>query len=75
MIKRRYRVEISVDECKGCGRCVLACPKDILKLGSQLNAMAYPAVTVISDGCIGCGGCFYSCPEPGAITIYEVENE
>lgn len=57
------------DECKGCGLCAENCPRDILKIGSSLNALGYAPVEVVKSGCIGCGVCFYMCPEPGAISL------
>lgn len=75
MSKKEYIVRISTNECKGCGRCVPACPRKVLKLGSKLNVMGYPAVITTDNVCIGCGCCFYTCPEPGALTILEVNCE
>jgi len=72
---RVFRCVIASDECKGCERCVVACPRGVLKMGDKLNKLSFPYVTYIGSGCIGCGGCFYSCPEPGAITIVEEIEE
>ena len=72
---RVFRCVIAKDECKGCERCVVACPRVVLKMGDKLNKLSFPYVTYIGSGCIGCGGCFYSCPEPGAITIVEEIEE
>lgn len=69
--KRVFRCEINSEECKGCSRCVIACPKKVLEMGKKLNKMSFPYAVYTGDGCIGCGGCFYTCPEPGAITIVE----
>ena len=66
-----FRCDINGEECKGCSRCVIACPKQVLRMGTKLNKMSFPYAEYIGNGCIGCGGCFYSCPEPGAITIVE----
>ena len=73
--KKKFRMAVTPDECKGCGRCVSACPKKLLKMGSKLNFMGVPYAEYAGEGCVGCGACFYTCPEPGAITIYEITPE
>lgn len=69
---KRYKVKVNPEECKGCGRCLLACPRMVLAMGKHLNEMGYTFVQPVKDECIGCGACFYHCPEPGAITVYEI---
>lgn len=72
---KKFRLEITSDECKGCGRCVNACPKNLIVKTDQVNMMGVVYVEYLGEGCIGCGSCFYACPEPGAITIYEEDSE
>lgn len=75
-MKKRYFPKIRNDECKGCERCVVACPKDVLALGKELNVMGLPHVFVADESaCTGCSLCFYTCPEPGAISIIEERND
>ena len=62
--------DINRDECKGCGLCVIACPKKVLIVSEKLNEKGYHFSEYIGEGCIGCGICFYACPEPGAVTVY-----
>lgn len=70
--KKRFAVKIEADECKGCERCILACPKSVLKMSeSGLNIYGFPYAQYVGAGCIGCGACFYGCPEPGAIIVLE----
>ena len=73
--KKKFEVEIDHELCKGCGRCVNACPKKIIALNGKINSMGYPTAVPSNDGCIGCGACFYGCPEAGAITVFEVTDD
>ena len=57
-------------ECKACGRCVAACPKKVLTMGTELNARGYAFAKYAGAGCVGCLNCFYSCPEPNAIEVH-----
>ncbi len=62
--------EMNHDICKGCGLCVLACPKDVLVISEKLNSKGFHYSVYTGEGCIGCGNCFYGCPEPSAVTVY-----
>jgi NAD-dependent dihydropyrimidine dehydrogenase PreA subunit len=57
-------------ECKSCSRCVVACPKQCLRIGKTLNERGYYSAEYTGEGCVGCASCFYSCPEPNAIEIH-----
>ncbi len=61
---------INIIECKGCGRCVIACPKDVLKMSEDINERGYHYVEYLGEGCIGCANCYYTCPEPLAIEVH-----
>ena len=69
--KKEFKVKIAVEECKGCGRCIYACPVDAIKKTTSVNSMGCVYVEY-TEGCIGCGSCFFTCPEPGAITVVEI---
>ena len=66
-------VEISDEECKGCGLCVTACPPEVIQLSDRLNGHGYHPADYLGSGCTGCGICFFACPEPGAITVYRLD--
>ena len=57
------------DSCKGCGRCVDACPRKCLEIKPTLNAAGIKPAGYKGEGCVGCGICFYNCPEPYAIRV------
>jgi 2-oxoglutarate ferredoxin oxidoreductase subunit delta len=65
----RGLLKIDVDECKGCGLCVEACPPKVIAMSNHLNHYGYFTAMYAGAGCTGCGICFMACPEPGAITV------
>ncbi|MGO9318435.1 MAG: ferredoxin family protein [Terracidiphilus sp.] len=73
--KDRGVLRVDVDECKGCGLCVEACPPKVITLSEQLNHYGYHTATYAGSGCTGCGICFMVCPEPGAITVLRMVNK
>lgn len=66
---------ITRDECKGCGRCIDACPKDCLRFSTTMNGKGYIPAEYCGEGCTGCNICFYNCPEPYAIEVYKKDKE
>lgn len=67
------KVEFKNNLCKGCGLCVLACPKKIVKISEEVsNASGYfcAEITDITK-CIACGACATMCPD----CVIEVEND
>ncbi len=62
--------EVDPEMCKGCGLCIISCPKDVLSASEKLNTKGFHFTVYDGEGCIGCGNCFYACPEPCAITVY-----
>ncbi len=51
--------------CKACGRCIDACPKHCIEMGTEIEPMTgFTPVVVNLDVCNGCGLCYNACPEP-----------
>ncbi len=59
------KVTFNTDLCKGCGLCVSACPKKILKMSDKLiNAKGHhPAEMTDASKCIACAFCATMCPD------------
>jgi pyruvate/2-oxoacid:ferredoxin oxidoreductase alpha subunit/NAD-dependent dihydropyrimidine dehydrogenase PreA subunit len=51
--------------CKGCGRCIEACAKHCIEMGTEINPQTglVPVVLHLED-CSACGLCLTACPEP-----------
>ncbi|NLF23682.1 MAG: ferredoxin family protein [Lentisphaerae bacterium] len=69
------RPVIHEDYCKGCGRCIAACPKHVLRFKSTLNRRSVKPAEYVGEGCIGCGFCFYNCPEPFAVEVHTPDKK
>jgi pyruvate/2-oxoacid:ferredoxin oxidoreductase alpha subunit/ferredoxin len=51
--------------CKGCGRCIEACPKHCISLSDEVNpATGLIPIVLDLEACNGCGLCITACPEP-----------
>ena len=59
------KVTFNEESCKGCGLCVEACPKGILRLAPvRINLKGYhPAECADMNACIGCASCARMCPD------------
>ena len=69
------RPVITEDECKGCGRCVNACPKKVLKMSNKVNKKGFIPAEYSGQGCTGCFICYYNCPEPYAIEVHTADKK
>ncbi|HHT83039.1 MAG: 4Fe-4S dicluster domain-containing protein [Christensenellales bacterium] len=63
--------KIKKELCKGCGLCVTACPKKILRISEESNDNGYFVVENFNpEECIGCANCAVMCPD----CVIEVER-
>ena len=60
------RIEIDDERCKGCGYCVEFCPREVLKMSTELGPKGYLLVAIEDESkCLACGYCEAVCPEFG----------
>jgi NAD-dependent dihydropyrimidine dehydrogenase PreA subunit len=46
----------------------------VIGMSDKFNHYGYRTAVYAGAGCTGCGVCFMVCPEPGAITVYVLDN-
>lgn len=67
--EKKFRIDINVEWCKGCGICIAFCPKKVFEpLPDNKPKVAYP------ENCIGCMLCELRCPD-FAINVGGAANE
>jgi 2-oxoglutarate ferredoxin oxidoreductase subunit delta len=64
-------VKINKERCKGCGLCVMYCPKGCLAISDEINKLGIkPAAVKENSNCTSCTFCALICPDC-AIEIYK----
>ena len=62
--------------CKACGRCITACPKHCIEMGTEIDPVTGCTPVVIDlDECNDCGLCLSACPEPYGLVPAPQEAE
>jgi 2-oxoglutarate ferredoxin oxidoreductase subunit delta len=69
---KKTRIRFDVERCKGCGLCVLFCPKGHLRMSEDFNVQGNPYAEIIDPAaCNACGICFRMCPD----VVIDISNE
>ncbi len=58
------KIVFQEERCKGCGLCVLACPKKTIVISKKINNQGYTVAKIKQeDQCTGCALCAEMCPD------------
>ncbi len=75
-LKNRPQPFVFPEYCKGCERCIDACPKECIHIGSEINPQTgLIPITLDLAECNGCGLCVTACPEPYGLQLPDEEFE
>ncbi len=74
--KERPKPFVLPEFCKGCGRCISACPKHCISEGTEINPRTGLVPVVLNlEHCNGCGLCIDACPEPYGLRETPVDQD
>ena len=57
------KIVIDTERCKGCGLCVVVCPKNSITISKISNKKGYFPAQPDNTNCSGCAACAVICPE------------
>ncbi|MHC4725746.1 MAG: 4Fe-4S dicluster domain-containing protein [Planctomycetota bacterium] len=57
------KIIINIERCKGCGLCVMVCPKGCIVVSEKSNKNGFFPAQADNTECTGCAACAIICPE------------
>ena len=67
-VKMAGKIVIDMERCKGCGLCIVVCPRKDIAVARESNKNGYFPAQAKNVGCTACTHCAVVCPE-GIIEI------
>jgi 2-oxoglutarate ferredoxin oxidoreductase subunit delta len=68
------KITIDTERCKGCGLCVMVCPKNCIVISNHSNTIGYFPAEASNTGCTSCAMCAIICPDT-AIEVFSQSNK
>ena len=63
-LESKTKISFREDRCKGCGLCVLSCPRKLIRISDRLNDQGYPVAEILDmEKCNSCALCAEMCPD------------
>jgi 2-oxoglutarate ferredoxin oxidoreductase subunit delta len=70
------RILVDDEKCRGCGLCIVFCPRQVLAASTRFNHDGLsPVEQQYPERCIGCATCALMCPHVAIILVERTSRE